>query len=83
LSEQIALDFMEKARRSPALCRRINALKGAGAVESLVKIAAEEGFVFTEEEYRKAVVTLAAGELSDDTLDALVQEMGLNAKPGP
>jgi hypothetical protein len=83
MSEQTALDFIKHARRSPVLSRRINALKGAGAVRDLVQIAAEEDFCFTEEEYRQAIVTLSNGELSEDSITALSQEMGLNTRPSP
>jgi predicted ribosomally synthesized peptide with nif11-like leader len=81
MSEQTALDFIKQVRCSPVLSRRINALKGAGAVRDLVQIAAEEGFRFTEDEYRQAIVTLSNGELSEDSLNALSREMGLNTKP--
>jgi predicted ribosomally synthesized peptide with nif11-like leader len=71
--------FMEYARRTPEIQSRIEKLKGASAVRDLVDIAAEAGFAFTEAEYRTAVVEASNGELSDESLDELVRQMGMQS----
>ncbi len=76
MPEQDALNFIVHVRRSPDLRKRVDALKGAAAVRDLAALAEKEGFYFTEQEYRAAVVTLSRGELSDEALDALIREMG-------
>jgi predicted ribosomally synthesized peptide with nif11-like leader len=69
------LSFLNKAA-DPALQAR---LRGQD-VASLVKIAAESGFVFTAEEYQATIVDQSA-ELSLEQLDNVAG--GFNPQPDP
>lgn len=77
MSVENALAFLEYLQTRDAVRRRIAQLKGAGALRDLAAIGTEEGFDFTEQEYRAAVVHLSEGELSDEALDQLVRDMGM------
>lgn len=75
MSVEKALEFISQVRASKALQSRVHALRGANALADLVRIAAEEGFTFTEADYREAVVQSSGGELTDEALDQLNSEM--------
>ena len=77
MSIQSALDFMQFARANREVQERVLALRGSKALLEMAAIAREHGFDFTEAEYRAAVVASAGGELSDEALSQLTQEMGL------
>jgi predicted ribosomally synthesized peptide with nif11-like leader len=79
MSVEHAHAFMAHARKSPELGLRIEALKGAQALDDLAVIAKEAGFEFTVEEYRAAVVDAADGELSDAALDQLARDLGMHS----
>jgi predicted ribosomally synthesized peptide with nif11-like leader len=70
------LSFLNKATADPALQAR---LRGQD-VASLVKIAAESGFVFTAEEYQ-ATMTEQPAKLSTKQLDDIAG--GFNPQPDP
>lgn len=72
-----ALSFIAAVGQSPELQHQINQLRGRQVLEQLVEIGRERGFLFTVGEYRDAVVTLAEGELSDESLDEVLRETGL------
>ena len=77
MSEANAHAFLEHVRRRPPLQKCIAALKGRSALRDLVTIAAQEGFEFSEEDYRAAIVTCSQGELSPESLDQLTRDMGM------
>lgn len=74
MSIENALAFLAEVPRSQTLRTQLKSLRGAGALKSLVEVAAESGFLFTESEYRAAVAELAEGELSEGALNATIDE---------
>lgn len=77
MSNSDALSFIAAVGESPELQEQINQLRGRHVLEQLVEIGKEQGFHFTVDEYRDAVVSLAQGELSDESLDEVLRETGL------
>jgi len=77
MSIESALAFLDYVRTQEAVRSRIGQLKGAGAVADLAGIAAAEGFMFTEQDYRAAVIHAAEGELSDAALERFARETGM------
>lgn len=77
MSSSNALAFIAAVGNSPELQIRINALRGRSVLEQLVEIGEELGHSFTVEDYREAVVSLADGELSEESLDEVLRETGL------
>jgi len=75
MSEQEALRFLKEIPQCPEAQRHLQKLKGRNAVQDLTVLAETLGYHFTETEYRAAIVTLSEGELSPESLDALIQEM--------
>jgi len=75
MSQEKAERFMDAVEMDAALRERVAALTGADAIEKLCAIAHEQGFQFTPEDYRAAVVARSAGELSEESLDELIREM--------
>ncbi len=72
-----ALEFLDHVAQHTALQERIAAFKGRTAIDELRAVAAEEGFVFTDEDYRAAITHLAEGELSDDAIREVQRELGV------
>jgi len=77
MSVENALAFLQLAEREQSLRAEIGALKGRAAIDGLVVLGAQRGLHFTVEEYRSAVVALANGELDDEALAAVLEEVGL------
>ena len=77
MSIDSALAFLDYVRTREQVRRRIGQLKGAGAIADLAVIAAAEGFVFTEQDYRAAVIEAAQGELTDAALERFARETGM------
>lgn len=75
MSIENALAFLTEAEKNRTLRMQLAGLKGAGTLKRLVIIAAEAGFYFTEDEYRMAVAEAAQGELSEDSLNAVIKEL--------
>ena len=80
MSREQAELFIVHVRRDDVLQEKLNAARGREALAQLVQLATERGFHFTESEYREAVVAAAEGELSSESLDSLVHEMGLSPR---
>ncbi|MCF6286404.1 MAG: Nif11-like leader peptide family natural product precursor [Candidatus Hydrogenedentes bacterium] len=78
MSQSNATAFISRIGESPALQEAVNGFQGKGGLAHVVKLGAECGFDFTEEDYRAAVVELADGALSDESLDEVLREVGLN-----
>jgi predicted ribosomally synthesized peptide with nif11-like leader len=72
-----ALAFIAKVGQSPELQDRLSRMRGRDALDQLVDVGREIGYQFSVEEYREAVVSLAEGELSDESLDQVLRETGL------
>jgi predicted ribosomally synthesized peptide with nif11-like leader len=72
-----ALSFITAVGESVALQEQLNQLRGRQVLEQIVEIGRERGFDFSVDEYRDAVVSMAAGELSDESLDEVLRETGL------
>ena len=72
-----ALAFIAAVGHSPELQERLDRMRGREVLEQLVEVGREFGHQFTVEEYREAVVSLAEGELSDESLDEVLRETGL------
>lgn len=68
--------FIEHVGKTPALQTRVEGLEGKGVLARMVELGAAEGFAFSEEDYRAAVVDLADGALSDESLDEVLREAG-------
>ena len=77
MSETEAKAFIARVGEHAALRAEVDALRGGDVLQRLVKLGAENGFQFTEEDYRQAVVSLADGELSEESLDEVLRETGL------
>lgn len=77
MPEEVAVAFITHVGKTPALQAEIERLRGPGVLKQLVELAAAQGYEFTEEEYRQAVVQLADGALSDEALDEVLRETGL------
>lgn len=77
MSVENALAFLRHLEGQPGLRARIAEFGGRGAVEALCRLAAGEGYTFSEADYRAAVVELAEGELSDAALEETQREMGM------
>lgn len=75
MSQEQAERFLDHVEGDPGLRARLGALRGKDALAQLVAIAREAGFSFTEGEYRGAVVARSEGELSAESLDALIREI--------
>ena len=72
-----ALAFIAAVGQSPELQERLSRMRGRDALDQLVEVGREIGYQFSVEEYREAVVSLAEGELSDESLDEVLRETGL------
>jgi len=72
-----ALAFIAAVGQSPELQERLNGMRGRDVLDQLVEVGRELGCEFTADEYREAVVSLAEGELSDESLDEVLRETGL------
>lgn len=72
-----ALAFIAAVGQSPELQERLNRMRGRDVLDQLVEVGREIGYQFSAEEYREAVVALAEGELSDESLDEVLRETGL------
>jgi predicted ribosomally synthesized peptide with nif11-like leader len=77
MSIEIALQFLDHVGQRPALQARIAAFKGRTAIDGLRAVAAEAGFIFSDEDYRAAITHLAAGELSDEAIREVQRELGV------
>lgn len=77
MSVEQALAFLKHLELRDDLRARIAEFGGRGAIGALGRLAATEGFQFSEEDYRAAVIEMADGELSDEALEATQREMGL------
>lgn len=77
MSEDVAIAFIAHVEKTPDLQVAIEGLRGPGVLKQLVALAAAQGYTFTEEEYRLAVVQLADGALSEESLDEVLRESGL------
>ena len=75
MPQQDALRFIGFVRANSPIQEKINALRGAGALQELARIGRENGFEFTEEEYRAAVSASSNGELTPEALDELSREL--------
>lgn len=80
MSIENALAFLSETQQNAILRARVAGLKGPGALSRLVTVATESGFFFTEDDYRRAVVELAQGELSDASLDRVIQDMRISRR---
>ena len=78
MSQCNAALFIGRIGESPALQEAVSEFQGKGGLVRMVALGAECGLDFTEEDYRAAVVELADGALSDESLDEVLREVGLN-----
>ncbi|MCC6143014.1 MAG: Nif11 family protein [Candidatus Hydrogenedentes bacterium] len=72
-----AFAFLKLAETDEDLAADLARLRGREALVELTRIAAGRGLVFSVEEYREAVVQLADGALSDEALDEVRRELGM------
>lgn len=77
MSVERALEFLTYVGQRPALQERIAAFKGRTALDEMRGVAAEEGFVFTDADYRAAIVILAEGQLSEEAIREVQRELGV------
>src|SRR5688572_1261962 len=66
MAHQTALAFMNKLNTDAELQNRVKSINN---VDTLLKIAADAGFVFTAEEWQQTVASTQSGELSEGDLD--------------
>ena len=77
MSREHAAAFIRKVGKSPQLQAEVNSYHGKGVLKRLVELGAKHGLHFTEREYRDAVVTLAEGDLSEESLNEVMRETGM------
>lgn len=77
MSVETALRFLEFVATRPELQEQIAAFKGRTAIDSLRALAAGQGYDFSDEEYRAAIVKLAEGELSEEAIREVQRELGV------
>ncbi len=77
MSVENALAFLKLAGRDGVLRQELGALRGRAAMDGLVALGLQRGLVFTAEEYREAVAAMASGELDEDALKGVLEEIGL------
>jgi len=86
MSVEKATAFLAFVQEDGALQAAIAALRGPESLEKLVALAEEQGFHFTVDDYREAVILAAEGELSDEALEKTAEEAGFSmqsTKPPP
>jgi predicted ribosomally synthesized peptide with nif11-like leader len=66
MAHQTVLAFMNKLNADADLRSRVKSINN---VDTLLKIAAESGFVFTAEEWQQTIASTQSGELSEGDLD--------------
>ena len=76
MSVERALEFLQRAPQDAVLQERLSACSGRGAIAQLTAIAADAGYVFSEDDYREAVRIAASGELDQAALDEVMREAG-------
>ena len=76
MSEDRAREFIERVWSDASLRTRVEGLSGGDSLTELIGIAAELGCVFSEADYRAAVVTFAGDALTEEAIEALAREMG-------
>jgi len=79
VSKAQANAFINHVGHSPDLQAAVSALTGHGVLAKLVEMGAHNGFAFTEDDYRAAVVDLAEGALSDEALDEVLRDAGFKS----
>lgn len=77
MSVENAKKFLALARRNEQVRKTIAGFSGPDTLEKLVDLGLSRGLEFTVEEYRGAVVLSAGGELDDESLQGLLEEIGL------
>jgi predicted ribosomally synthesized peptide with nif11-like leader len=70
--------FLKTVRKNESLRSRIDALAGSDVLAQMVRLAQSEGFDFTLDEYRDAVVLESEGELEVDALNETLEQLGLD-----
>jgi hypothetical protein len=78
MSLDAAMAFIDEIGKSSELQNIVNALQGKGVLARMVELGAKHGFVFSEADYRAAVVEMADGALSDEALDDTLREAGFD-----
>lgn len=81
MSVENALAFLAETQKNAVLRARVAELKGPGSLKRMADLAAHAGFMFTEDEYRMAVVELAQGELSEESLNSVLKDLKMRPKP--
>jgi predicted ribosomally synthesized peptide with nif11-like leader len=83
MSKQAAIEFLDKVSTDSTLQHKLSFLPRDN-VNILLKIAAEEGYLFTAEDYYSAEHDLAdaADELSDTELSSIAGGVGGTRIPG-
>lgn len=75
MSIENAHAFLKESQQNATIRHQLAGLKGIGTLKRLTEIAATAGFFFTEDEYRAAIVELAEGELSEESLNEVIEEL--------
>lgn len=78
MSIESAKLFLNAVRENESLRSHINALSGKDVLGQMIKMAQCEGFDFTLDEYREAVVLESQGELEVDALNEALDQLGLD-----
>jgi predicted ribosomally synthesized peptide with nif11-like leader len=81
MSVENAIAFLGETEKNAALRKRVAELKGQGSLKRMAELAAGAGFYFTEDEYRMAVIELAQGELSDESLNSVLKDLKMGPIP--
>ncbi len=77
MSLENAQKFLALARRNALVRKEIAGFSGPDTLEKLAGYGLSRSLEFTVEEYRRAVVLSAGGELDDESLNGLLEEIGL------
>lgn len=70
--------FLDYVKTNNRLQTEIAELRGLDSVDKLLVKARDAGYDFSRDEYLQAIMELAEGELSDDSIRRTAQSMGLD-----
>ncbi len=80
MSIEEATAFIQHVRTHTTLQETIQKLTGRDVLEKMSHIGAIEGYAFSQEEYREAIVLDADGGLSEEAIMETMAEMNMKPK---
>ena len=70
--------FLDHVKNNNQLQQEIASLRGGDSVVKLLMMAREAGYDFSRDEYHQAILELAEGELSNESIHRTAQAMGMD-----